>query len=115
MLGINFENCNSFGLAFEFTGCRLNNSSFFKLKINNTRFSETQLIDVDFSDTNLNSAVFDNCDLNGALFSRTNLEKADFRTSFNFSIDPETNNIKKAKFPLTGLPGLLDKYDIEIV
>ena len=49
-----------------------------------------------------------------ATFSHTILEKADFRTSFNYSINPEINRIKKAKFSLIGIAGLLDKYDIEI-
>jgi hypothetical protein len=43
------------------------------------------------------------------------MEKADFRSAFNYSINPEINRIKKAKFSLTGLQGLLGKYDIEIV
>ena len=30
------------------------------------------------------------------------------------SIDPETNRIKKAKFSISGVLGLLHKYDIEI-
>jgi fluoroquinolone resistance protein len=42
------------------------------------------------------------------------LEKADFRTSNGYSIDPEMNRIKKAKFSLEGVAGLLDKYDIEV-
>jgi fluoroquinolone resistance protein len=42
------------------------------------------------------------------------LEKADFRTAYNYSIDPEKNRIKKAKFSIFGVTGLLDKYDIEI-
>lgn len=42
------------------------------------------------------------------------MEKADFRTSYNFSIDPDVNRIKKAKFSLDGVRGLLDKYDIQI-
>jgi len=29
-------------------------------------------------------------------------------------IDPEVNRIKKAKFSVSGVPGLLNKYDIEI-
>jgi hypothetical protein len=44
-----------------------------------------------------------------------NLEKTDFRSSFNYSIDPEVNRIKKAKFDRAGLAGLLDKYDLEII
>ncbi len=39
----------------------------------------------------------DNCDLNRAVFDNSILEKADFRTSLNYSIDPELNRIKKAK------------------
>ena len=42
------------------------------------------------------------------------LEKADFRTAFNYSIDPENNRMKKAKFSPPEVVGLLNKYDIEI-
>jgi fluoroquinolone resistance protein len=62
----------------------------------------------------LTSAVFDNCNLTQAVFDHTILEKADFRTSYNYSIDPEINRIKKAKFSILGVLGLLDKYDIDI-
>ena len=41
-------------------------------------------------------------------------QAADFTTAHNYSIDPEINKIKKAKFSLSQLPGLLDKYDIVI-
>ena len=58
--------------------------------------------------------MFDNCDLTRVIFDNVNMEKADFRTSFNYSIDPEINQIKKAKFFLRGISGLLDKHDIEI-
>ena len=50
----------------------------------------------------------------GATFDNSNLEKVDFTTAFNFSIDPEINRIKKAKFSLAGVLGLLNKYDIII-
>ena len=32
----------------------------------------------------------------------------------NFGIDPELNQLKKAKFSIVGIPGLLNKYGIEI-
>ena len=54
------------------------------------------------------------CDLRDAKFERSNIEKVDFRTSFNYSFDPDTNRIKKAKFSILGIPGLLNKYDIQI-
>ena len=43
-----------------------------------------------------------------------NLEKADFRTAAHYSINPENNKIKKAKFAMPWVLGLLDKYNIEI-
>ena len=60
------------------------------------------------------SFSFENCDLMRATFENTIIEKVDFRTSYNYSIDLEINKVKKAKFSLTGVVGLLDKYEIEI-
>ncbi|MCW8795447.1 MAG: hypothetical protein OQK67_00080 [Chlorobium sp.] len=37
-----------------------------------------------------------------------------FHSAYNYSINPETNRIRKARFSLSGLAGLLDVYDIEI-
>ena len=42
------------------------------------------------------------------------MEKTDFRSAFNYFIDPEINKIKKAMFSLAGVKGLLGKYDIKI-
>jgi hypothetical protein len=53
--------------------------------------------------------------LAGATFDNTNLEKTNFTTAFNYSIDPDNNRIKKAKFSVPGVLGLLNKYDIVIV
>ena len=114
MLGLHFEHCNDFGLAFGFERCVLNHSSFYRTKLKNTRFKDTQLHEVDFTECDLTGAVLDNCDFAHATFDRTLLEKADLRTSFNYSIDPEKNRIRKARFSLSGVPGLLYKYDIDI-
>ncbi|MDB5274371.1 MAG: putative low-complexity protein, partial [Chitinophagaceae bacterium] len=62
----------------------------------------------------LSQALFDHADLLDAVFNGTQLEKADFVTAVNYTIDPELNNIKKAKFSLHGLPGLLAKYGISV-
>ena len=72
------------------------------------------MVEVDFSETDLVGSVFKNCDLSGTIFENTHLEKADLRTAYNYHIDPESNKLKKAKFSLQGLPGLLDKYGLEI-
>lgn len=114
MLGLHFEDCNPFGLALAFENCSLNHSSFYKLKIKNTIFKNSQLEECDFTEADLSHSVFENSNLLCAIFEQTNLEKCDFRSAINYSIDPENNRIKKAKFSAIGLYGLLHKYDIEI-
>jgi fluoroquinolone resistance protein len=115
MLGLGFEKCNDFGLAFSFDQCQLNHTTFFKTKIKNTVFKNTQLIDVDFTQADLTKSIFDNCNLEGATFDHTVLEKSDFRTSYNYIIDPDNNKIRRAMFSVSGIVGLLAKYDIDIV
>lgn len=114
MLGLHFEHCNPFGLSFTIDHCNLTHSSFYQAKLKKTIFKNSQLHDVDFVECELTASVFDNCDMTRATFENTNLEKVDFRTSFNYSINPEINRIKKARFSLSGIDGLLNKYDIEI-
>jgi uncharacterized protein YjbI with pentapeptide repeats len=69
---------------------------------------------VDFSYADLSASNFDFCDLQGAIFDSTNLDRSDFRTAYNFTIDPENNRVKKARFSLNSVIGLLDKYDLII-
>ena len=114
MLGLRFDHCNT--MAFEITvdNCILNHSSFYKLKLKNTVFKTAQLEEVDFCECDLTAALFDNCNLQKAIFDNTNIEKADFTTAYNYSLDPERNRIKKARFSINGVAGLLSKYNIEI-
>ena len=74
----------------------------------------SRLHEVDFAEADMMGVNFNNCDLSGSSFEKTNLEKADFRTAFNYSFDPEHNKIKKAKFSKEEVVGLLRKYNIEI-
>jgi uncharacterized protein YjbI with pentapeptide repeats len=92
----------------------LDYSQFTSLKIKNTKFINSTLKEVDFSNCDLQSSLFDNCDLNRAVFESSNLEKADFRTANNFTINPENNRMKKAKFSILGANNLLYKYDLTI-
>ena len=77
-------------------------------------FTNCSMQEVDFEDCDLTNSSFNNCNLAAAIFVNTVLEKADFRSAYNYSIDPERNRIKKAKFSMNGIAGLLNKYDIEI-
>lgn len=114
LLGLHFENANSLLFEVQFDTCQLNLSSFYQRSLKNTLFKGCSLHEVDFTEADLSNACFDNCDLSGAIFEQTNLEKADFRTAYHYSIHPEVNKIKKAKFSMVGIIGLLEKYDIEV-
>ena len=114
LVGLHFQDCSDFLFAVNFDKCILNLSSFYKQKLKKTYFKDCYLHEVDFTEADLSHTIFENCDLSGAKFEKTNLEKADLRTAFNYSIDPEINKIKKAKYSKEGITGLLDKYDIEI-
>ena len=114
LMGLHFEDCNKFVLSTDFDSCKLNLSSFYKSNLRNTKFKDCSLHEVDFTESNLTCMIFDNCDLLRAIFAGTILEKADFRNSYNYSINPEINRINKAKFSMSGILGLLDKYNIEV-
>jgi fluoroquinolone resistance protein len=114
LLGLHFDDCKDFLLSFNFENCLLNYASFYKLRLHNTQFIHCKLEDVSFEKTDLTNAVFQHCDLNKALFDNTNLERADLKTAINFSINPEINPLKKARFSTQNIAGLLDKYKIII-
>ena len=114
LLGVQFEECNPFLLSLDFENCVLKLAVFYKLKLKKTRFKNCNLQETDFTEADLTAAVFDNCDMQRIIFQKSILEKADFRSSYNYSIDPEQNRITKARFSRMGVVGLLDKYRIEI-
>ena len=69
---------------------------------------------VNFTESDLKASILSGCDLSGAIFDQTNLEGVDFRSSMNYSIDPQLNRMKNARFSVDGVLGLLDKHDIII-
>ena len=77
-------------------------------------FEDCTFINCNFTKANLPGAGFLNCDLTRTQFTHTVLEKVDFRTANNYSIDLEANRAKNAKFSMSGIIGLLDKYPIVI-
>jgi len=114
LLGLQFNQCRGFLLRLYFENCMLKLSLFYKLKLKNTTFKNCNLQECDFSEADLSEASFENCDLLQAIFMHTNLEKADFRSACNYSINPEINRIRNARFSIPGVTGLLNSYDIEI-
>jgi uncharacterized protein YjbI with pentapeptide repeats len=114
LTGLRFDTCNDFLFTADFENCMLNISSFYKLKIKKIKFKSCMLHEADFTEADLSGSLFENCDLARAIFQNTILEKADFRSAYNYSLDPGMNKVKKAKFSTAGLVGLLDKYDIDV-
>ena len=114
MLGLRFDHCHPFLLSMQFDNCVMNLCSFFQVKLKQTKFTNCSLQEADLSEADLTGSIFKHCDLSQAIFSGTILDKADLRTAANYSIDPSTNRVKKAKFSSHGLAGLLYKHDIII-
>lgn len=112
MVGILFSEANPFLLSFNFTDCNLHLASFYGLQLKAIQLKNCNLGLVDFSECNMSQAIFDHCNLEAAVFSNTNLEKANFSSAYNFTIDPEKNNLKKAVFSKNTIDGLLKKYQI---
>ncbi|MBZ9632462.1 pentapeptide repeat-containing protein [Salegentibacter sp. LM13S] len=114
MIGLHFNNCEPFAFSISLNDCILNHSSFYGMKLPKTIFQNSKLQEVDFSGADLSNSKFINSDLSGAVFQNTNLIKVDFLSAQNYSIDPENNKIKGAKFSLDQVSGLLNKYQITI-
>jgi fluoroquinolone resistance protein len=114
IIGLNFDQCNLFGLKLHFDGCILDDCLFFKLKLSGTIFKNSHLHRTDFSECDLRKTSFINCDLKNSVFDHTDLSGADLSTAFDFNIDPEKNKLTKAKFSISGLPGLLIKHKLDI-
>jgi fluoroquinolone resistance protein len=112
--GVNFSKSKDFLFALNFERCMLDNAIFFRKKNKGATFNDCSMLETDLTEADLSNAKFINCNLSRAFFDRTELKNADFRSSYNFSIDPDKNGIKKTMFSLHGLPGLLEKYDINV-
>ena len=114
VVGVDFSVCNPFLFSMRCSNSHLDYSVFYALKMKNTIFNDCSLKEVDFTECDMQGSQFINCNMENSSFERTNLMKCDFTTSYNFNIDPESNKIKKAKFSINGLQGLLMKYNLDI-
>ncbi len=113
--GVDFSKSLDFLMQMHFENCVLDNAVFFCKKNKKGNFKDCSMIETDLTEADLTDCKFDNCNLYRAFFSQTILTNADLSTSYNFIIDPDNNSIKKAKFSVHGLAGLLMKYDIKVV
>lgn len=112
--GVQFDTFNPFALSVSFKKCIIHHATFFQSKLSKTLFEQSDLTGTDFTAADLTAAIFDHCNLAQVIFERTILDKANLTTAFHFLIDPVTNSLKKTRFSMDGLPGLLSQYNIVI-
>jgi fluoroquinolone resistance protein len=114
LTGANFFESKEFAFAANFESCILDYVIFDRKKLNKSAFNNCKIHGADFTQADLSKCKIHNCDFWDAVFYNTNLQGVDFSTSKNFTIDPTTNSIRKAKFLSSDLAGLLTKFDIII-
>ena len=114
LVQVDFGHCNAFGFSVGFQGCDLDFAVFLNRNMKKTRFRTCSLKEAHFLKCDLTGAAFIECDLELAKFGENNLTQADFTSSYNIRLNPDDNKLKKAKFSLRHLPGLLSKYELDI-
>lgn len=112
--GADFHKCDKtfFSVCFEksiLMGC-----NFSELKMKKTRFCHSKVKECYFNNTQLAESDFSKADLEGTLFHHCDLSKADFREAINYSINPQANVLKKARFSAPEVLALLSFFEIEI-
>ena len=111
---VNFAMCDKLLFEVTFRDCALDFSKFYTLRLKGTTFSNCSLVATDFMNADLTEVLFENCDLYRSEFAKAIANKTNFKTSFNYTIDPKITKLKKAIFSLKEIQGLLYKYDIVV-
>lgn len=115
IIGADFYKCDKTFFSPSFKKCLLQYCNFSDLFMKNTSFNGSKIQESHFTHTLLNGADFNDTDLSGTIFHNCDLCKSDFSSATKYTIDPQTNKIKKAKFSLPEAVGLLSGFDIIIV
>ena len=120
---VSFVSCKAIGVNWSrametrklrFRDSQVNYSNFRFAKLPDLMMVNCEARDSDFIEADLKGAVMKKTDFQNTYFSKTNLTNADFREAVNYSIDPATNILKKTKFSMPEVMGLLDSFDIII-
>ena len=114
MLGLSFDTCSNFGFEIHCKRCILQHSIFYKMDLRQCSFEYCDLAESDFGEADLSGAVLRDCDLERTIFNYTNLEKTNLLGATKFTIDPDNNKMKGARFSASEVIRLLDKYGLVI-
>lgn len=112
LLGIAWEDCKPLLLQLRFEKCLLDYGLFGPLRMEGTAFLYCSVREADFTGTSLKGADFSGSDLTDARFEGAQLQHADFRTAENFTIHPEHNDLKGARFTPQEAWRLLQGYGL---
>jgi uncharacterized protein YjbI with pentapeptide repeats len=82
------------------------------MDLKNTPFDHCSIRENIFKNTNLSGSDFSGSDLRGSMFHNSDLTKVDFRKAKDFSINPLTNKLQKARFNRYEAVSLLAYLDI---
>lgn len=114
LIGTNFSELNKCSGGIDFIGSCLDYAAFTTTTIKKTRFEDCKITEAAFNQTILTGSVFKNCELTDTSFAGANLERVDFTTAFNYTINPNTCKLKKTKFSVPEIKGLVAHLDIII-
>ncbi|MEH8021432.1 pentapeptide repeat-containing protein [Rheinheimera metallidurans] len=118
LLGVNWTSARwsnvKMHAPIKFTGCVVNDSSFYGLHLAEIQFQHCKIHDVDFTECVLDDASFCFSDLRHSVFRNTSLNRADFVDATNYQIDIFCNQLEQAKFSLPEASSLLNSLNIEL-
>ena len=122
--GTVFKNCKMIGIDWsvssspllaEFFDCDLSYASFAHIDLSQGKITRCKAHEVYFWETNLTQADFSGTDFQDSQFKDSNLTKADFSTARSYTISPNANVLKEAKFSLPEAVSLLNHLGIVLV
>lgn len=114
LLGVHFSKCEEHFLSIQCKASLIDTCNFSNLDLKGTKFLHCTMRDNQFNETKLTSADFSNSDLRGSTFHHSDLCKANFTEAINYSINPLTNKLSKARFSKPEVLNLLLYLDIVI-
>lgn len=100
LLGVDFGKCNNFLFSLDMQESLLDSIFLFDKNLRNINIVKCIIKNSEFTEVDFTRADFSESRFEETRFTKCNLEKADFRSSQGYQIDPEFNNIKNARFTL---------------
>ncbi|PCH57510.1 MAG: hypothetical protein COC15_00950 [Legionellales bacterium] len=100
--------------SIKFYQSNLSHCSFYALDLQEIVIEDCKAWDVDFRGGNFSNSSFIGTDFTNSIFIHTKLRAADFTAAINYNINPNENEIHKAKFSMPDALSLLDSFEIDI-